>query len=415
MLQNIAVLVSGLILGGLIGWFAARANLLSENARLAAQLDAERRSVTERVAILQQAEQKLRDAFQALSAEALRHNNQSFLDLARETLGAFQQKAIGDIDSRQKAISDLVAPIEQSLRGVDLALHEVEKTRIDAYAGLRQQLETMAQTNRQLQTDTSNLVKALRAPAVRGRWGEIQLKRVVELAGMLERCDFYEQRTVHAEDGRLRPDLVVRLPGGKYIVVDAKTPLTAYLEALEATDDTAREGKLREHSGQVRDHMNRLAAKGYWEELQPAPEFVVMFLPGEAFFTAALQYDPALIEFGVEQSVIVASPTTLIALLRAVAYGWRQERLADSAQVISNLGRELHDRIRIWAEHLMRVGKHLDGAIEAYNSAVGSLESRVLVSTRRLADLGVPVTGAIPELEPIDRIARDVPPENRPA
>jgi DNA recombination protein RmuC len=260
----------------------------------------------------------------------------------------------------------------------------------------------LAGAQRQLQSETANLVRALRAPTVRGRWGEIQLRRVVEMAGMLEHCDFVEQASVDTDEGRLRPDLLVRLPGGKTVIVDAKAPLAAYLDSLEAVDDPTREARLREHARQVREHVNRLGNKAYWAQLEPTPEFVLMFLPGESFFGAALQHDPGLIEFGVEQHVIPASPLTLIALLRAVAYGWRQERIAEGARRISDLGRSLHDRLRIFVAHLADVGKGLDRAVAGYNSAVASLERRVLVAARRFKELGAAASEDLPELPLIE-------------
>jgi DNA recombination protein RmuC len=384
----------------------ANGQLRETAAGLKSSLALEQKANAEKLAVLTSASEELRNAFKALAADALRTNNSSFLELAKASLTKFQSEARGDLDARQKAIETLVEPIKDSLNKVDTQIQAMEKQRGAAYATLTEQVRSLITTQEQLRGETGNLVKALRTPSVRGRWGEIQLKRVVEIAGMLSYCDFTEQETIYTSDGRLRPDLIVRLPGGKTIVVDAKTPLEAYLNAVESDDDDFRRVQLREHARQVRGHMDHLSSKAYWAQFEASPEFVVMFLPGETFFSAALEQDPALIEEGVRQQVIPASPTTLIALLRAVAFGWRQEKLARNAQQISALGRELHDRLRVLASHLEKVGRGLDSAVECYNKAVGTLESRVLVSARKFSDLGAPITDQIAEVEPIDTTAR---------
>ena len=387
----------------------ANAELKAENARLKAELEAERAMLTEKLGVLNQAQEQLSSAFRALSTQALQANNQGFLDLAAQTLGKFQQGAQGDLEKRQQAIQELVAPVKISLEKLNGRIQDIEKVREGAYQALTTQVRSLAEGQGDLRRETSNLVRALRQPMARGRWGELQLRRVVEMAGMLEHCDFIEQASAAGEDGILRPDLVVRLPGGRNIVVDAKTPLTAYLDAIETDQDDVRKQKLVDHARQVRDHMTKLGRKSYQEQFDPTPELVVMFLPGEMFFSAALEQDPELIEFGVGEKVIPATPTTLIAMLRAIAYGWKQEALARNAQEISELGRELHERISVMAGHWSKVGKNLGDAVGAYNKAVASLESRVLISARRFKELkAVPDGREIVEVEQVEVFPRSL-------
>lgn len=381
-----------------------RDRLRDDNADLKAQLEGERRAAQEREQSLRQVADELSGHFAELSQRALNANNQSFLDMAKSTLGRYQESAKGDLKLRQEAINQLVEPLKKSLDKVDVRIGEIEKERVGAYVGLRAQVESLATDQIKLQKETSNLVNALRAPIVRGRWGEIQLKRVVEIAGMVEYCDFNQQEPVPT--GKLRPDMTIRLPGGRTIVVDSKAPLQAYLEALEAPDEEIRIVKLKDHARQVRTHLTKLGARGYWEQFEHSPEFVFLFLPGETFFSAALEQDPSLIEFGVEQRVILATPTTLIALLKAVSYGWQQEQMAASAQEVSKLGKDLYNRLRVFTKHFESVGAGIKRAIDSYNEGVGSLEGRVLRTARKFKELGSTTGDEIEVVEPIDKTVR---------
>jgi DNA recombination protein RmuC len=384
--------------------------LQNRHAALSARIDEERQKHAEKLLLLTEAQQKLADAFKALAAEALSSNNQSFLQLAGTVLEKFQQQAQGDLNGRQKAIDALVQPIQESLQKVDGKLQDLEKERIRAYAGLLEQIKSLGVTQTDLKAETAKLVNALRTPAVKGRWGEIQLRRVVEIAGMLPYVDFVEQVSAATEAGKLRPDLIVNLPGGKSLVIDAKAPLQAYLNAMELPEEVQRHSLLKSHAKLIRNHMSKLSSKQYWEQFHPTPEFVVMFLPGEMFFSAALEQNSDLIEEGVTQRVIPASPTTLIALLRAVAYGWRQEKLAENAHEISNLGKMLYERLRIFIDYMEKLGAGLKTAIDAYNRAIGSLESRILVAARKFPDLGAVAESELPTLDQIEKVPRSITP-----
>jgi len=370
-----------------------------------------RRSLDEQKALLDSAEERLGDTFRALAAQALAANNEGFLTLAAEKLGAARKETDDALAARQVAIDGVLKPVKESIDRVDAKIQELERERGQAYGRLTELVKSLSESQAKLTSETGNLVRALRAPAVRGRWGEVHLKRVVELAGMVEHCDFIQQETLEAEDGRLRPDMIVKLPGGRNVVVDAKVPLEAYLDALDAETEDARRAQMGRHAAQVRAHVLKLSAKGYWSELPCTPEFVVMFLPSEAMYSAALQELPSLIEEGVGKQVLIATPTTLIALLQAVHFGWRQEQLAANAQAISGQGRELHSRLAVMVEHWGKMGTALERATENYNKAVASFENRVRPAVRKLEELGAGSEKSPAALEAIDARPRLPPPE----
>jgi len=362
--------------------------------------------LNEQKTLLGQARLELAETFQALSGEALKQNNEAFLNLARSSFETLQAEAKGDLVQRQQAIDSLVKPLQDSLHRYDDQLRQLEQSRQAAYGGLDQHLKLLAESQQRLQSETGNLVKALRAPAIRGQWGEITLKRVAELAGMMAHCDFFEQESITVDGGRLRPDMVVQLPGGRQIIVDAKTVLAGYLDAHEASTEEQRLEGMRRHAAQVRSRMDELSLKAYWNQFAQAPEFVVLFLPGEQFLGAALELDPRLIEDGFLRSVVLATPTTLMALLRAVAYGWRQERLTEHAEEAGRLGKDLYERMAVLTEHLNDVGQALGKSVLAYNKAIGSLETRILPAARRFKELGVSSEKDIPMLDPVELVSR---------
>jgi DNA recombination protein RmuC len=409
----VLVALFSLGLGGVMGWLLARARavegaakLQADHARLSAELAHRERIIPEKLALLEAMQQQLRDSFEALAASALTSSSRQFLELADQKIANVHRAAAADLGTRQQALDALVSPIRETLTQVAATLAEADRQRIHESASLRSLLGAVGQAQQQLQQETQTLVRALRTPGVRGRWGEVQLRKVVELAGMLEHCDFDLQPTAVGDAGRLRPDLVVHLPGQHSIVVDAKVPLEAFLDAQMATDEGVRSGKLADHVRQVKDHVAKLGAKGYWDQFPSSPDFVVLFLPAEAIFMAALEQDVHLIDFGVRQRVLIASPLTLIALLRTAAVGWRHERLTINAEEISRLGRELYDRARTFTERFEAVGTRLETTVRAYNDAVGAYDARVMVSMRKFRELGAATGDAIEPVKPVETTTR---------
>jgi len=404
-------LVVGCLLGLVVGLLVRSGQSTrsrTTQARLEAELARTRQAAADRDATVDQVRDQLTGEFARLSSEALRQNADQFLRLADTRLGESRRTAEGDLSRRQEEITRLLAPLVEQLGRYDEGVRRLEVERQSAYSALTEQMRQLTGSHARLERETRNLVTALRSPQTRGRWGELQLRRVVEMAGMLERCDFSEQVTSDGDAGRMRPDLVVHLPGGKNVAVDAKVPLQAFLDANEAEDEGTRRAHLASHGRQVKAHVDALARKEYWKRVDPSPEFVVAFIPGDPLLTAALEHEPGLMEYAVANHVLLATPTSLIALLRAVAYGWQQEALTDNARQVQVLGAQLYERIAVLGEHMAGVGRSLNGAVTAYNRAVGSLEGRVLVTARRFVELGVVGTGGREPVEPqpVDTVTR---------
>ena len=397
------------LLGWLLGHLRAQrrlAALAGEKTRLETQLELERRNAEEKLQALTEARAQLADTFSALSQEALKHNTEHFLKLAQENLKRFHEQARSQLSEKEKAVEHLVRPIREALEKTEAQIRAMEKERKEAYGALHKHLETMAETQRSLQDETRQLVQALSRPEVRGQWGELTLKRLAELAGMVEHCDFYPQEHVRGEDGAVRPDMVVRMPDRRDIVVDAKTPLDAYLKALGETDGEARQRHLQAHARQVRERIRELASKSYWSQFKQAPDFVVLFIPGDQFLAAALDQDHELLEYALRQKVMLATPTSLVALLRAIAYGWRQEQLAENAEHIRQVGEELYARLLAFTEHLTKVGRSIESTVRNYNAAVGSFERRILPGARRFGELGVHADKPLPEPDQVEQTPR---------
>lgn len=375
-----ALIALALVTGIAIGWLIAQLRSQRRVAQLETRLELEQQNAEGKLA-------ELETTFTSLSTKALHANNQSFIQLAEQTLKRLQAEAKGDLDQKGKAVEELIKPIKAALEKTEQQIHSIEKERKEAYGSLRQYLDTMTKTQEMLQSETRNLVQALRRPEVRGQWGELTLKRLVELAGMVHHCDFYEQET--SSEGNMRPDMIVRMPDRREIVVDAKTPLDAYLSAVEATDDNQRKRFMQQHASNVRKRVRELASKAYWNQFRDAPDFVILFIPGDQFLSTALEYDPQLLEDALQQQIVLTTPTSLVALLRAVAYGWRQETLAANADKVREVGVDLYRRLTVFADHLSKLGRSLDGAVGSFNKAVGSFEAKLMPGARKFTELGI--------------------------
>jgi DNA recombination protein RmuC len=406
-----AALALGIVLGALIASLLARKRseaLHVEVAVLKAQVKTEQELERERQESLDRAADRLKSAFDTVAGQSLRANSEVCLRLAREHLGQHQQTATASLTEREKAIATMLTPIREALDKTGQQIQRIEKERAEAFGTLRASLEAVALGQQSLQRETRTLVNALRRPEVRGQWGEMTLRRLAELAGMVDRCDFSEQVHVRAEEGNLRPDMIVHMPDGRDLVVDVKTPLDAYLEAVEATTDELRGIALRRHANAVAERVRQLSAKNYWSQFEKSPDFVVLFIPGDQFLSAALAEIPSLLEDGIRQKVIIATPTSFVALLKAVAYGWRQTALAQNAETIRSLAEDLYKRLTVFSGHLVRLGRSVGASVDAFNSAIGSLERQVLPGARKFTELGVRPEREIDMIEPIDKLTREL-------
>ena len=406
----IAVLLSSFVVGILVFFYMhIRVLKLREKLfNLQLILELEQKSAQDKISAAENARLQLSETFNTLSSQALQHNSEQFLKLAQENLKQFQINAKNDLDKKEKSIENLILPIKETLAKTEIQIREIEKERKEAYGALNNHLRSMTQTQEALHGETKNLVKALSRPEIRGQWGELTLKRLVELAGMVEHCDFVEQTQNTLDEKIQRPDMIVRMPGGRELVIDVKTPLDAYLRAIEAPDESMRNDELIKHTRNVKERIKELANKAYWNQFKKSPEFVVLFIPGDQFLSAALEGDHNLLEYALQQKVILATPTSLVALLRAIAYGWRQESLAENAEKIRLVGDELYGRLATFAEHLAKLGKGLNGAVQSYNKVVGSYDTRILPSIRKFSDMGITSNKSVDPLEQIETTTRSL-------
>ncbi len=409
------ILLIGVALAAVIGWLLAHqraqhdiTKLREDKARLTSQLESQQAAMEEKTRSFEEAQSQFENTFKSLASDALKSSTSEFLKLAESNFKTLHTKASGNLEQREKAVESMVKPIREALEKTDQQIRKMEKERQTAFGSLTQHLQFMAQAQEQLQGETRNLVKALRRPEVRGQWGEMTLKRLAELAGMVEHCDFDQQHSVDTEQGKQRPDMVVRMPGSREIIVDAKAPMDGYLAAVEARDDSARLLELQRHARNVRDRVRELSSKGYWQQFPQSPDFVVLFIPGDQFLSSALEVDPKLLEDAMTDKVVLATPSSLVALLRAVAYGWRQEVLAENAEHIRSVGQDLYERLSTFAEHLDKLGSHLSRSVDSYNKAVGSFDSRVLPGARKFTEMGIQGKKDLPEPQPVERLPRPV-------